>query len=582
MKEDIKSDSTIHRQKAEELLKNKSTKTVSQLSEVEMLKLIHELEVYQIELELQNEELLLSRKEWIETFDLIPDMITILDSQQRIVRANKAAINKMGVSQQDAIGLHCHQWLHGKQKPPSFCPHAMMLNDGKEHIVDFHEEKLGMYLHVSLTPMFDNDGNFTGSVHIARDITEQKQKAYILNSLKKILQYNTDPIQKLLNFTLNEAIKLTESELGTIYYYDEKKHEFSLNSWSTKAMKESTIAESQTIYHLDKTGIWGEAVRQRKPIIVNDYQAANSFKTGYPDKHITLNKFLMIPVFSNKKIIAVVGVANKKNNYNEADILQLTLFLDFVWKVIELKRVESVLEEKNANLIEINAIKDTFFKIIAHDMKNPYISLLGASELLYENAHKYDINKIVTLSKLLNDSAKSGYDMLLNLLDWARSQAGSIMFHPEKINLRELTDKSFSNLIDFAFNKKINLNFDISSNIRVHADKNMLTTILRNLINNALKFTPKGGVVTVCSRNENDSVIIFVKDTGVGINQNDFDKLFRADIKYSQPGTDREGGTGLGLLLCKEFVEKHGGKIWVESEAKKGSIFYFNLKNKEQ
>jgi len=245
--------------------------------------------------------------------------------------------------------------------------------------------------------------------------------------------------------------------------------------------------------------------------------------------------------------------------------------------ISERKKFENELKEKNAELEETNAIKDKFFKIIAHDMKNPFISLLGASELLYENAPKYDSEKIATLAKVLNDSAKNGYDMLLNLLDWARSQAGNIIFKREKINLKELLDKNLSNSIEFASGKMIKLIFDIPNDMIVYADKNMLETILRNLINNALKFTPKFGEVTVGTKNENGSFIIFVKDTGVGIEKKDFDKLFRTDIKYSQQGTEHEGGTGLGLLLCKEFVEKHGGKIWVESEAMKGSIFYFDL-----
>ncbi|HNX87532.1 MAG TPA: PAS domain S-box protein [Paludibacteraceae bacterium] len=254
----------------------------------------------------------------------------------------------------------------------------------------------------------------------------------------------------------------------------------------------------------------------------------------------------------------------------------LVSFID----ITERKRFENELQEKNEELKETNATKDKFFNIIAHDMKNPYISLLGASELLYENAKKYDRDKIITLAKILNDSAKSGYDMLLNMLEWARSQAGSMIFQPEKINLKALIDKGLSNLIEYAGSKKVNLKFDIPDSFQVYADKNMLTSILRNLITNALKFTPEGGDVIVWTKEENRSIIVFIKDTGVGIEKADLSKLFRSDIKYSHPGTNHEGGTGLGLLLCKEFVEKHGGKIWVESQVRKGSVFYFSIPEK--
>jgi len=251
----------------------------------------------------------------------------------------------------------------------------------------------------------------------------------------------------------------------------------------------------------------------------------------------------------------------------------LVSFID----ITERKRFENELKEKNEALKESNATKDKFFKIIAHDMKNPFISLLGASELLCENVYKYDLTKIAEFARIMNDSAKGGYDMLMNLLSWAKSQAGSMLFQPEKINLIELIDRNLSNLNEFAANKKIILIYNIAGDFEIFADKNMLITILRNLINNSIKYTPSGGEVVVSTKEEAGSVVVLIKDTGVGIKENDFEKLFRTDIKFSLPGTDHEGGTGLGLILCKELVEKHSGKIWVESQVGKGSVFYFTV-----
>ena len=261
------------------------------------------------------------------------------------------------------------------------------------------------------------------------------------------------------------------------------------------------------------------------------------------------------------------------NGYEDTLSNVLVSFID----ITERKRIENELKEKNDALLESNATKDKFFKIIAHDMKNPFISILGASELLSENVNNYDSTKIAEFARIMNDSAKGGYDMLINLLSWAKSQAGSMIFQPEKMNLSDLISKNLYNLHEFAVNKKINLIYDIDRDFEIFADKNMLITILRNLITNALKYTPKGGDVIVSTREEHGSVVILIKDSGVGIKENDFDKLFRADIKFSLPGTDYEGGTGLGLILCKELVEKHSGKIWVESEVGKGSVFYFTI-----
>ncbi|MFA6924638.1 MAG: PAS domain S-box protein [Bacteroidales bacterium] len=646
-----------------------------------------------------NEEILRrSRKEWMETFDMIPDMITILDNRHRIVRANKALTDKLGISPQDTIGLHCYQCIHGKQESPVFCPHTLMLKDGKEHIADFHEEKLGMDLLVSVTPIYDNKGNLTGSVHIARDITERKQ---IEDTLLFLLQCGnigtSNNFFELLARFLSERLamdfvcidKLQGDLLSAktlAVYFDGKfddNIEYTLkdtpcgdvvgktictfpnnvrNLFPNDIVLQEMYAESYigtTLWDSAGKPIGLIAVIGRKPItnlslaetimklvairaagelerMLAEEMLANSeiryrrlFETA-KDGILILDAVSGTIVDVNPYLIDKLGypydaflgktiwdigffkdiVASKdnfiklqQNDYIRYENLPLEtsdghqINVEFVsnvyfvnnQKVIqcnirditERKKFENELKEKNVELVESNATKDKFFKIIAHDMKNPYISLLGASELLYENAHKYDTNKIAKLTKVLNDSAKSGYDMLLNLLEWARSQAGSMIFQPEIINLKELIDKHLSNLVEYASNKKINLNFDISSNIQVYADKNMLNTILRNLINNALKFTSKGGIVTVSTKYINGSVIIFIKDTGVGIDNKDFDKLFRTDIKYSQQGTELEGGTGLGLLLCKEFVEKHGGKIWVESEVKKGSTFYFNLSDAE-
>lgn len=164
-----------------------------------------------------------------------------------------------------------------------------------------------------------------------------------LESLLRISQHQTESKQELLDFALSEAITLTESKIGYIYFYDDKKQEFILNSWSKDVMKECKIVEKQTIYQLEKTGLWGEAVRQRKPIIVNDFHEPNPLKKGYPEGHAPLFKYLTIPVYDKGRIVAVVAVANKEIDYTDADVRQLTLLMDSVWQISERKRVEEEL-----------------------------------------------------------------------------------------------------------------------------------------------------------------------------------------------------------------------------------------------
>ncbi|MGE5420372.1 MAG: ATP-binding protein [Chloroflexota bacterium] len=235
------------------------------------------------------------------------------------------------------------------------------------------------------------------------------------------------------------------------------------------------------------------------------------------------------------------------------------------------------LEVANVQLKELNATKDKFFNIVAHDLKNPFTSLLGATELLFHNIQNMDREKIRKLAQILNDSAKSGYSILLNLLDWSRSQTGSIKMNLQKIDLRKVIDDNISDVHLNCIDKEITLVSDFSESFTVTADKNMLNTVLRNLLSNAIKFTPRGGLIKVTGEIKNDEVLVSVRDNGIGISQENINKLFRIDSKYSRPGTEKEIGTGLGLKLSREFVEKLGGRIWAESVENHGSCFTFSI-----
>jgi two-component system sensor histidine kinase/response regulator len=178
---------------------------------------------------------------------------------------------------------------------------------------------------------------------------------------------------------------------------------------------------------------------------------------------------------------------------------------------------------------------------------------------------------------MINNSAAQTLRLLENLLEWANSQRGKISFNPIPIKLKELFNEEFSVLNGVAKGKNIELKSSLFDNLMIIADKNMIKTILRNLISNAIKFTHKNGKVEVKAIAINNQVKISVSDSGIGMTKETIAKLFRIDANQSTPGTENEKGTGLGLVLCKEFIEKHGGKIWVESESGKGSTFKFSI-----
>ena len=245
---------------------------------------------------------------------------------------------------------------------------------------------------------------------------------------------------------------------------------------------------------------------------------------------------------------------------------------------------EKKLKEHDRRLVEYahqlkvaNDTKDKFFNIIAHDLKNPFSSLLGASEYLYKETDKFDPAKARKLAKILHESAKNAYNILANLLEWSRSQAGSLTYDPQLIYLTELVDNNVKLVAVQASEKNITIGVDIPIELELQADPNMLDTVLRNLLTNALKFTYPGGKVNISASLTDDEVTVAIQDSGTGIPEEDLDKLFRIDVKYVKNGTYEEKGTGLGLILCKELIGQHSGRIWVESKFGEGSTFYFSI-----
>jgi len=245
--------------------------------------------------------------------------------------------------------------------------------------------------------------------------------------------------------------------------------------------------------------------------------------------------------------------------------------------ITQRKWAENCLHESREKLEQLNATKDKFFSIIAHDLKNPFNSILGFSDLLLQNIHRYDQLKIEMFLNTIKNSSKQAYDLLENLLVWARSQTGKIDYSPEPVDLNQRFSDNLGLLEAQTLNKKLKITTNIPDDTLVYGDKNMINTVIRNLVSNAIKFTFENGSINISVIDKDDMLEIAIKDNGIGIAPENLNKLFRIDSKYSTSGTNEERGTGLGLILCKEFVEKQGGKIWVESVLEKGSTFRFTL-----
>ena len=243
----------------------------------------------------------------------------------------------------------------------------------------------------------------------------------------------------------------------------------------------------------------------------------------------------------------------------------------------QLEAKNTLLEKQVEQLSALNASKDKFISMISHDLQSPFSSLRGLIQFTAENLEGYNKSELGNIMDLLGNSTDNLYALIENLLTWSRIQRGVLEHCPQPIEIRDIVTQNINLFTQNAEDKQITLRNLIEERIAVYADFNMVNAVIRNLISNALKFTKSGGRVEFSAKQNGEYVEVSVTDTGIGIGKEHLSKLFRIDARYKRLGTAREKGTGLGLILCKEFIEKHGGTIWIESEVDQGSTVKFTL-----
>jgi signal transduction histidine kinase/ligand-binding sensor domain-containing protein len=399
-------------------------------------------------------------------------------------------------------------------------------------------------------------------------ISENKNIPDILITDLKIFNISARP--GALNSPLSQNI--TETKSLTL------SHELSVLTFYFAAMDFSAPEKNQYAYmmeNFDRSWIYpgnkGEATYTNLSPGKYVFRVKGSNNDGLWNEKGTSIQITVLPPWWNTLWFRLIVIV----------IIILIISSIFILRVQRLKKqkilLERLVEIKTSELYELNASKDKFFSIIAHDLKNPFNTIIGFSEMLKEEIKSGDKEAIGECAGVINKSAVQTFMLLENLLEWANSQRGKILFSPIPIKLSELYNEELSVLNDMAKGKDIELKSSYPENLTIIADKNMMKTILRNLISNAIKFTHKNGKVEVNALISNKQVEISVSDTGIGMSDETKAKLFRIDADLSTQGTENEKGTGLGLFLCKEFIEKHGGKIWVESKSGKGSIFKFTM-----
>jgi signal transduction histidine kinase len=417
--------------------------------------------------------------------------------------------------------------------------------------------------------------NNVGTVYL-----KQKKYALALNyTLKaqtlanKIKLMNT---QKDIHFQLSEIYAATNDykkaylnykqfkELNDSLYGDENVKKITALEYTYKFEKEKQAIELQ---QLKKDTIQASKARNKRIIIISLIVC------------LILMTAIIVFIYRSSMLKQKTNLllSKQKDEIEDKNEELLLLNEEISSQKDEISMINAEIQAKNSKLQELNATKDKFFGIIAHDLRNPFNAILGLSDILVTSSDQYNQERTMEMIRIMNTSAQNTYKLLENLLDWARAQTGEIVYNPKTLSVKDLIAETTSLCKSLAMEKNISIHYNIPDDLYVYADQNSLNTVLRNLITNAIKFTHKGGNVSVSSTVQYNEAIITVSDTGIGMAEETRSKLFNITEKISVIGTESESGTGLGLILCKEFVEKNGGKIWVDSELGKGSDFKFSI-----
>jgi PAS domain S-box-containing protein len=472
------------------------------------------------------------------------------DLQGKVIYWNNVAEEIYGWSSTEAIGQNIVDLTPIEQVKEHATNILKDLSEGKSWSGEFLvKRKDGSVFpaYVTDAPLIDSYGKLIGIIGISSDITERKQAAEALSNERSLLRTIIDLIPDAIYAVDIEGRKILanakEIELSGKNSEDEVigKTDFDLYPES----------EAQRYYEEDQI-----IIQSGKPTLnMEDTLISKDGQTHW----ILGSKVPLRDVHG--QITGIVGV-----NHD----------------ITERKQAELIIQQQNNRLQELNATKDKFFSIIAHDLKSPLNGFLNLTTLMADKTEKLSLDEFAEYSKMLNKAARNIYMLLDNLLEWSQIQKGSITFNPKISDLYELVLESIDTIYQSALQKRITLINEINTPQKVYADEKSIKTVLRNLLTNAIKFTRMDGIIVVKSKRIDDNTLqVSIQDNGVGIADDDIEKLFRIEEKVSSLGTEGEPSSGLGLLLCKEFVEMHGQKIWAESEINKGSTFSFTLREEK-
>jgi two-component system, sensor histidine kinase and response regulator len=527
------------------------------------------------------EELLRNERIFMKTvIDNIPDSIYAKDLECRKTLINKRDLQNLGCkTEEEAIGKTDFDFFSKEVASSFHSDDQNVIKSGKpilnreESFVDKGEDE--QWLLTSKIPLRNNEGKIIGLVGIGHDITEKKKSEKMREALYHISEAaNATSEMSMLYVRLHEIIQeLIPAKDFYIVLYDEKSDSISfpfLVNNKTRDFPKLKLGK----------GLLSKVIKTGQSIMVDKDKIEIMQKDELIDSSLNDVAFwLGVPLKLSGSTIGAIVVKDYENKKAiKKDDLQLLSFVSSqIALVIERKKNSDAIKKYADELDQLNKTKDKFFSIIAHDLKNPFITILGFSELLLSDFTELSDDEKLYYVKEMKNSAEISHNLLQNLLQWSRSQTGRIEFQPRTLQIDAIISQNIELLQPTAKRKEVSIEFLPCNQKYVFADEDMTSTIIRNLLSNAIKFSKRFGKITIRTSDTDNFIKTEVQDNGIGMNDCEKAKLFRLDVTHSAAGTENETGTGLGLILCKEFVEKNGGEISVESKANCGSTFYFTL-----
>ena len=517
--------------------------------------------------------------------DLTDAIFLVITKNGDVTLINKGGCDLLGYSREEIVGKNwienvvpkVHQDKLKEYFQKLFGEEGEIVSNFENPVITKSGKEIFVYWRNSLIK--DEKGNTVALLSSGLDISERKRTDKIQQTISQILQASNtgSDLIDFFKFIHSSVGELMPAENFYIALHDKDANIITFPYFVDQVDK---VAPPKRLGR----GLTEYVLRNGKSILINSQKDEELVQKGEVEMvGSPTSIWLGIPLKIQNATIGVLVVQdyNDPSTYSlkEQEILEVISFA--ISRAIERKRVEQEKSLLIEELREMNNSKDKLIALISHDLRSPFNSLLGFSEILNSEYETLTHDEIQEYLKVIYESSKNLFNMTNNLLQFSRIQMGRVEYNPSKLNLAKMIRNALNMLKGNAIKKQINLMLDVENDIIVNADEDMLNSIMQNLVSNAIKFTPKGGDVKISAKkipsaNQQNEIEIAVQDSGIGISKSDIEMIFNNSI-HSTPGTDKEYGTGLGLLLVKEFVEKNGGKLIITSKLNAGSNFSFRL-----